>query len=279
MTDARHTGRPSVDTRTRAVGAAGPVDPGAFWAGAWRDALERNGERAAADADRLGLAPLAIAVDDDVWTLRRGARRRRGRPRTRGDRVEIALDRDAFADLVVERRTALGLVIGARADGDPAANEAFCAWDPVLRSVLDGRGVYRPGDVTLRAPDGSPLDLDQRFRLGERPDDGRALPRRGRVPAAVGASSPTTRSTPSTPISPGPSPTRAPDDGESWWAATRAGERYPCRILNFERKSDVAAGDVRRRRASSRSARSSATATGPATRSASTSPPSPRRGW
>ena len=28
------------------------------------------------------------------------------------------------------------------------------------------------------------------------------------------------------------------DDGESWWAATKTGDRYPCRILNFERKSD-----------------------------------------
>ena len=86
--------------------------------------------------------------------------------------LEIVLDRDAFADLVRERRTALGLVIGARATGDPTANEAFCAWDPVLRSVIDGRGVYRPGDVTLRAQDGSPLDLDQRFRLGERAGGG-----------------------------------------------------------------------------------------------------------
>ena len=51
----------------------------------------------------------------------------------------VSLDRDAFADLVHERRTALGLVIGARVAGEPQANEAFCAWDPVLRSVIDGR--------------------------------------------------------------------------------------------------------------------------------------------
>jgi hypothetical protein len=29
-----------------------------------------------------------------------------------------------------------------------------------------------------------------------------------------------------------------PDDGESWWATTRAGDRYPCRILDFARKSE-----------------------------------------
>ena len=70
--------------------------------------------------------------------------------------MHVALDRDAFTDLVCERRTGLGLVIGARVDGDPASNEAFCAWDPVLRSALDGRGVYRPGDVTIRALGVSP---------------------------------------------------------------------------------------------------------------------------
>ena len=29
-----------------------------------------------------------------------------------------------------------------------------------------------------------------------------------------------------------------PDDGESWWAGTASGDRYPCRILDFARKSD-----------------------------------------
>ncbi len=28
-----------------------------------------------------------------------------------------------------------------------------------------------------------------------------------------------------------------PDDGTSWWATTRAGEAYPCRILDFAQKS------------------------------------------
>ena len=61
-----------------------------------------------------------------------------------------------------------------------------------------------------------------------------------------------------------------PDDGESWWAATRDGDRYPCRILNFERKSESLRA-MFDDPASSRSARSSATGTDRATRSASTS--------
>src|SRR6476620_4773579 len=134
--------RPSVDTRTRPVGASAPVAPVAFLAGEWRDALARNGKRAAEDAARLDLPPLAIAVDEQVWTLRRGD----GNLEViDGDDAALRVDLsdEAFTDLIQERRTGLGLVIGARVDGSPEANEALCAWDPVLRSALDGRGVYR----------------------------------------------------------------------------------------------------------------------------------------
>ena len=166
MSSTENAARPSVDTRTRPVGESVPVDAATFWNGEWRDALARNGERAAEDASRLDLPPLAIAVDGDVWTLRRGEGTLAVRPGGEAA-LTVSLDGDAFTDLVCERRTALGLVIGSRVDGSPEANEAFCAWDPVLRSALDGRGVYRPGDVTMRALDGQLLDLDQRFRLDQ----------------------------------------------------------------------------------------------------------------
>jgi hypothetical protein len=236
MTDAPPAGRPSVDTRTRELGAVGPVDPSVFWTGDWLDALARHGDRAADDADRLELPPLAIAVDDDVWTLRRGADGTEVVP-GRETAVEIALDREAFSDLIVERRTGLGLVIGARAGGDPAANDAFCAWDPVLRSVLDGRGVYRSGDVALRAPDGSPLDLDQRFRLGEQPAEAAHFLAEAGFLMFSGVFTDDEIDAIDADLTRAVADARA-DDGESWWAATRAGERYPCRILNFERRSE-----------------------------------------
>jgi hypothetical protein len=163
------TVRPSVDTRTRSD-ADGSVDPAAFWAGAWETAVAANGARAADDAARLRLKPLAITVDGETRTLRFAGDALEA-VLGRASDAEVTLDRDAFADLVTERRTALGLVIGARTEGEGSANDLFCRWDPVLRSVLDGRGIHRPGDVTLQDRDGSPLDLDQRFRLGERTED------------------------------------------------------------------------------------------------------------
>ena len=236
MRSAADSARPSVDTRTRAVGVTGAVEPDAFWTGEWRDALERHGDRAAADAERLGLAPLAIAVDDEVWTLRRGDRALEVIPGLRSP-IVIALDRDAFSDLVQERRTALGLVIGARTTGDPAANEAFCAWDPVLRSVLDGRGVYRPGDVTVRASDGTPLDLHQQFRLGRQPADAAHFLAEAGFVLLTGVFSDAEMDAVDADLAAAVAAAR-PDDGESWWAATRDGDRYPCRILNFERTSN-----------------------------------------
>jgi hypothetical protein len=160
-----------------------------FFEGAWCEAAARHGARAAEDAARLGLSPITIQVGDDTWTLQPATDGidvvpgSAGATDATGAAASVALDRAAFADLFCERRTALGLVIAGRAAGDPASNEAFCAWDPVFRSLLDGRAVYRPGDVSLLARDGSP-----RRAVPSRPGDRRrrTFPRRGRIPPPAG---------------------------------------------------------------------------------------------
>lgn len=237
-TDDRRLGRPSVDTRTRHVGDSASVDPATFWDTEWRSAIERNGGRAGAEAERLGLAPLAIAVDGHVWALRRGARTVEVVPGDDAASLRITLDRDAFADLVTERRTALGLLVGARAAGDGASHAAFLEWDPVLRSVLDGRAVYREGDVALRALDGSPLDLDQRFRLGERPDEAAHFLAEAGFLLLQGVFTDDEVDAVDADLE------RAvreadPSDGRAWWATTDTGERYPCRILDFADRSEA----------------------------------------
>ncbi len=233
--------RRSVDTRTRSVTSSGSVDPATFWAGEWSDALARNGSRAAADARRLGLPPIAIEVDGDIRTLRGGD----GMLDVTRDRdataPHVELDRDAFADFVCERRTALGLVVGGRATGSPESIDAFCAWDPVVRSALDGRGVYRPGDVSLRSIDGSPLDLDQRFPLGELPAAAADFLAEAGFLLLQGVFTGAEMDAVDADLAAAIDAAR-PDDGESWWATTRVGERYPCRILDFARKSPALRG-------------------------------------
>jgi hypothetical protein len=226
----------TVDTRTRPIDARGPDDPASFFQGAWREAATHHGVRAAQDAARLGLSPITIRVDGARWTLHPRAEGIDVVPGADGGTMSVALDSTAFADLFCERRTALGLVIGGRVEGDPASNDAFCAWDPVLRSLLDGRAVYQAGDVSLHSLDGSPLELDQRFRPGQRAAEAaHFLAQTGfllledvfteeemeAVDADLSSAVHTAR----------------PDDGTSWWAETRAGDSYPCRILDFAQKS------------------------------------------
>jgi len=226
----------SVDVRTRPVDATGPADPEAFFEIDWRDAATRNGRRAALDGAQLGVVPLAISVDGRAWTINPSER---AIDVVAGDAATsacVTLDRWAFADLFCERRTAMGLIIGGRVDGDPASLQAFSEWDPVFRSLLDQRPVYRPGDVTLRSLDGSPLDLDQRFRAGERTAEaGHFLAETGfllledfftRAEMDV-IDADLTRAISSA----------RTDDGTSWWASTREGEHYPCRILDFAAQS------------------------------------------
>jgi hypothetical protein len=226
----------SVDMRTRSISAAGPVDPESFFEVDWREAIARYGQHAASDAALLALRPLTMRIDGGVWTII-----------PREDTIDVrsgegaleacvTLDRSAFADLFCERRTAMGLIVGGRVSGDSTSHEVFYEWDPVFRSLLDGRPLYRSGAVTLQSLDGSPLELDQRFRLGERKTEaahflaetGFLLLQDVFTDAEMDEiDADLARAVESARI----------DDGTSWWATTRDGEQYPCRILDFASKS------------------------------------------
>lgn len=235
-TSDRHGSRPSIDTRTRPTRGSLSVDVAAFWTTEWSRAIAANGKRAAHDAERLEVAPLALVVEGDAWTIRRGDRTIDVAPGCDPTTPQVALDVDAFADFVHERRTALGLAIAGRVDGADDAMAAFMAWDPVFRSALDGRGVYRPGDVTLRELDTSPLNLNQRFRAGDRPAEAAHFLAEAGFLLLQGVftgdeidaiDADLVRATGEA----------QPSDGQSWWAATATGERYACRILDFADRS------------------------------------------
>ena len=226
----------SVDTRTRPINGAGPDDPASFFEGAWRAAAALHGGRAAEDAARLGLQPITLRVDEAVWTLQPTADGIEAVPGPAGARATVSLDGAAFADLFCERRTAMGLVIAGRVEGDTASNDAFCAWDPVLRSLLDGRSVYRSGDVSLLARDGSPLDLEQRFRLGQDTAAAAHFLEEAGFLLLQGVFTEAEMDAVDADLRAAVEAAR-PGDGTSWWASTRSGESYPCRILDFAQQS------------------------------------------
>lgn len=229
-----------LDLRTRFVGDGARVDAREFFATEWRDANEHNGARAASDATYLGLTPVGIAVGDRVWTI--AANRDAIDAIAQHDATgvpTVRLEPDAFTDLVCERRTALGLVVAGRVEGTPDALGALTTWDPVLRSLLDGRSVYRPGTIDLRDRAGEPLELTRRFRLdagaAERADAAHFLAEAGFVVLA-GVFDDTTMDSVDIEFARAVAGA-APDDGASWWASTRDGTRYPCRILDFAERS------------------------------------------
>jgi hypothetical protein len=237
--DSTHSSaRPSVDTRTRSVGAVAPIDAAAFWADPWAAAVEQHGRRAAEDARRLGLPPIPIVVDGSAWTLQPGRQTLELVTGRDAATPHIEIDGDAFTDWVTERRSALGLAIGGRVSGDPNGVAAFCAWDPVIRSALDGRAVYRPGDVTLRSADGSPLDLDRGFRLGENDANAAHFLAEAGFLLLRQVFSQEEMDAVDTDLAAAVAAAR-PDDQASWWASTGAGEEYPCRILDFAQKSEA----------------------------------------
>jgi hypothetical protein len=88
----------------------------------------------------------------------------------------------------------------------------------------------------LRAPDGSPLALDRRFRLGERPGEAAHFLAEAGFLLLQGVFTGAEMDAVDADLAAAVDAAR-PDDGASWWAATRSGERYPCRILDFARKS------------------------------------------
>ncbi len=194
--------------------------------------MEQHGTRATDDARRLDLAPVTIAVDGEAFTLSVGSEGIAVRQGVDRSAPRITLNRSAFSDLMNERRTALGLVIGGRTDGDPQANALLCAWDPVLRSVIDGRGVYRSGDIDLCASDGSPLNLHQRFRLDEDTASSANFLREAGYMLIERVCTQSEMDAIDADLDRAVADAHV-DDGASWWASTRSGDSYPCRLLGF----------------------------------------------
>ena len=237
-------GRSSVDPRTRPINGPARTIPASFFEGAWHAAAALPGGRAAEDLRRqLGLQTITLRVDEAVWTLQPTADGIEAVPGRRPRHV--SLDGAAFADLFCERRTAMGLVIAGRVEGDTASNDAFCAWDPVLRSLLDGRSVYRSGDVSLLARDGSPLDLEQRFRLGQDTAAAAHFLEEAGFLLLQGVFTEAEMDAVDADLRAAVEAAR-PGDGTSWWASTAAVSPTPA-TSSTSHSSRPAAGPDRRR--------------------------------
>jgi Phytanoyl-CoA dioxygenase (PhyH) len=225
----------TVDWRTRAASEEISLDVSSFVDEHAPTLLDKYGIEAGHFARRLALLPLTLDVGGESLTFAPAADGLTVRRGGLGG-LEIALDHQAFSDLMQDRASTFALSMAGRATVTRGALDDFLAWEPVLRSLVDGRPAFEPGSITFRDRDGSPLDLQRSFRLGDDRDDvGHFLAEAGflhlesvfteaemaavseELDQAIAAAE--------------------RDDGASWWARTDAGEWYPSRILGLNQKS------------------------------------------
>ncbi len=226
----------TVDRRTRFLGDDVALDPDTFLSDQVPSLVDANGALARDGLARLGLPPLTLEVDGEPITFGVGEGDRLEVRRGAGDALVVAVDLDAFSDLVQDVASCFGLVLPGRAEVRRGDQEDFVAWEPVLRCLLDGRPVYEPGSIEFVDRDGAPLALPQSFSLDDDPEDiGHFLAEAGFLHlqgvfteeemAAVSAELDEAIAA------------AEPDDGASWWARTEDGEHYPSRILGFNQRS------------------------------------------
>jgi hypothetical protein len=148
----------------------------------------------------------------------------------------VTLDRLAFSDLLQDTASTFALQMTGRAEVARGAVEAFVAWEPVLRCLMDGRAVYGPGTVTFGDPEGRALDLGRSFTLDDEPREMGAFLAEAGFLHLAGVFTEAEMAAVSADLDEAMASAEQ-DDGASWWACTDSGEWYPSRILGFNQKS------------------------------------------
>jgi hypothetical protein len=225
----------TTDLRTRADDDTVAVDVDTFVRDVLTERVERNGRDADRGAALLGLGPLTLQVDGEPLTL---APTGQGIEVSRaiGADAVASMDRDAFGELVQDTASTFGLQMTGRAQIGEGGVDDFVAWEPVLRTLLDGRAVYEPGSITFRDRRGADLDLHRSFTLDDDPDEiGHFLAEAGYLHLAGVFTEDEMAAVAADLDAAGARAQR--DDGASWWAQTEQGEWYAARILGFNQHS------------------------------------------
>ena len=225
---------PSIDVRSRGSQDDVEVDPTAFLREV-AELVDRRGHDAARGAARQDLPPMTLVVDGRPVTFEPVGGRMQVHGR-RTDHLVVDVDQVAFSDLVQDVSSTFGLQMQGRARITVGRAEDFLSWEPILRSLLDGRGVYEPGSIDFVSDTGDELDLQRTFRPDDDPAEmGAFLAETGYLHVSR-VFSPTEMDAVSADLDRSIADARR-DDGSSWWARTRHEGWYPARILGFNHSS------------------------------------------
>ena len=194
--------------------------------------------------DVEGRAPISIGLADG----------RAYSYRCRGGRVEVEegvasdartvlelVDEESWRDYLYEYRTRYGLLYSNAVSFVRGDFDSWDDWEPAIRCMYSGRPIYDPGSLELVGLDGEPLDLGQRFELGDDPEAMSHFLRRTGYLVVRRAFEPSLIESLSREVD------RVRDEaveGElsSWWASDAEGRRFPYRLTYLSDRSDVIGG-------------------------------------
>jgi hypothetical protein len=225
---------PSIDCRTRRAGVDPLIDPTTFL-NEVAEVVEHHGADAAEALERRSLPPLTLEVAGQPVSFHteHGLLRVDGHAK---DALVVELDRAGFSDLLQDTASTFGLQMQGRALVRAGRAEDFLAWEPLLRSALDGRPVHRPGSIDLVGDDGREIQLERTFhRDDDRDEMGAFLAQVGYLHVA-GVFTDAEMAEVSADMDAAIA-AASRDDGSSWWARTKDQGWYPARILGFNHRS------------------------------------------
>ena len=153
----------SVDIRSRLDSDAEQIDSEVWIDNKLPFLLEQNSLIAYEGAQMLGCRPLGMRVSQKSFTLTPSEGEIKLDLGVSNASVVVDLDEISFSDLVQDIQTPQSLATSKVIDLPLKEHFRFLKWWPVLRAIIDGRSVYKPGEIDFSNQDGSPLDLNRSF--------------------------------------------------------------------------------------------------------------------
>ena len=153
----------SVDVRSRLDSDAEQIDSEVWINNKLPFLLEQNSLIAFEGAQMLGCRSLGMRVSKKSFTLTPSEGEIKLDLGVSNASVVVDLDEISFSDLVQDIQTPQSLATSKVIDLPLKEHFRFLKWWPVLRAIIDGRPVYKPGEIDFVNQDGSPLDLNRSF--------------------------------------------------------------------------------------------------------------------
>ena len=153
----------SVDVRSRLDSDVDQIDPDAWIDDQLPLLLEQNSLIASEGTQILGCRPLGIRVSKKSFTLIPLEREIKLEPGVSNASVIVDLDEISFSDLVQDIQTPQSLATSKVIDLPLKEHFRFLKWWPVIRAIIDGRSVHKPGEIDFLNQDGGSLDLNRSF--------------------------------------------------------------------------------------------------------------------